>query len=44
MGDWSDYFEDFPEESPANWFNERFDPALRAKLNSEERLQAAANS
>ena len=44
MGDWSDYFEDFPEENPANWVNGRFDPALRAKLNSEERLQAAANS
>lgn len=44
MGDWSDYFKDFPEENPANWVNERFDPALRAKLNSEERLQAATNS
>ena len=19
LGDWSDYFEDFPEENPANW-------------------------
>lgn len=44
MGDWSDYFEDYPEENPANWVNGRFDPALREKLNSGKRLQAAANS
>jgi hypothetical protein len=24
MGEWSDYFEDFPEENPANWVNGRF--------------------
>ncbi len=22
MGEWSDYFEDFPEENPANWVKE----------------------
>ena len=27
MGEWSDYFEDFPEENPANWVGGRFDPA-----------------
>jgi len=21
MGDWSDFFEDFPEENPANWID-----------------------
>lgn len=21
MGEWSDFFEDFPEENPANWIN-----------------------
>ena len=21
MGEWSEYFEDFPEENPANWVN-----------------------
>lgn len=26
MGEWSDYFEDFPEENPANYVGERFDP------------------
>lgn len=24
MGDWSDYFDDFPEENPANWVNGQF--------------------
>ena len=27
MGEWSDYFEDFPEENPANYVGNRFDPA-----------------
>ena len=35
MGEWSDYFEDFPEENPANNIDNRFDPkgaeALRAR-------------
>lgn len=31
MGEWSDYFEDFPEENPANWVNGRFDPAAAAR-------------
>ena len=26
MGEWSDYFEDFPEENPANYVDGRFDP------------------
>jgi hypothetical protein len=26
MGEWSDYFEDFPEENPANWIHGRFHP------------------
>lgn len=26
MGEWSEYFEDFPEENPANYVNGRFDP------------------
>ncbi|ESQ15264.1 MAG: hypothetical protein N838_33000 [Thiohalocapsa sp. PB-PSB1] len=24
MGEWSEYFSDFPEENPANWVNGRF--------------------
>ena len=33
MGDWSDYFEDFPEENPANYVGSKFDPegAKRAR-------------
>ena len=27
MGEWSDYFEDFPEENPSNYVGGRFDPA-----------------
>lgn len=26
MGEWSEYFEDFPEENPANYVSGRFDP------------------
>lgn len=26
MGEWSEYFEDFPDENPANYVNGRFDP------------------
>lgn len=26
MGEWSEYFEDFPEENSANYVNGRFDP------------------
>lgn len=43
MGDWSEYFEDFPEENPANWVNGRFDPTLRERLNLEGQQQAKAN-
>jgi hypothetical protein len=32
MGEWSDHFEDFPEENPANYVNGRFDPAAAAAL------------
>lgn len=35
MGEWSDYFEDFPEENPTNYVGDTFDPkgaeALRAR-------------
>lgn len=26
MGEWSEYFEDFPDENPANYIDGRFDP------------------
>jgi len=52
MGDWSDYFEDFPEENPANWIGGRFDPqgakearAREAKLVREQtKLDAEISS
>ncbi len=37
MGDWSDYFEDFPDENPANYANGKFDPQGAA---SERQRQA----
>lgn len=48
MGEWSDYFEDFPEENPANWLNGRFDPegARRAhqRANVLEKSQSDLNT
>lgn len=47
MGEWSDYFEDFPEENPANWVNGRFDPKgaqeQHAMTIQRERAQAELN-
>lgn len=33
MGEWSEYFEDFPEENPGNYVGGKFDPegAKRAR-------------
>jgi hypothetical protein len=31
MGEWSEYFEDFPEENPANWIDGNFDPQEAAR-------------
>ncbi|AYC32136.1 hypothetical protein D3880_06945 [Pseudomonas cavernae] len=36
MGEWSDYFEDFPEENPANYADGRFDPELVKTIHQEE--------
>ena len=41
MGDWSEYFEDFPEENPANYDKRgRYDPD--GKLRAEEKRQKLA--
>ena len=37
MGEWSEYFEDFPEENPANWIDGRFDPE-GAKLRYQQQI------
>ncbi|HFF6214303.1 hypothetical protein WG628_03600 [Stenotrophomonas maltophilia] len=44
MGEWSEYFEDFPEENPANWINGRFDPegARREHQRAEVLAQSQA--
>lgn len=40
MGEWSEYFEDFPEENPGNYVGERFDPK-GAKALREQKAKAA---
>jgi hypothetical protein len=40
MGEWSDYFEDFPEENQANYVGEKFDPA-GAQAQEDARQKAA---
>ena len=35
MGEWSEYFEDFPEENPANYVNGRFDPKGASQLRTQ---------
>lgn len=48
MGEWSEYFEDFPEEDEANYINGRFAPkaaaAARAVQARQEREQASLNA
>ena len=36
MGEWSEYFEDFPEENPANWIDGRFDPEVAKRRYQQE--------
>lgn len=40
MGEWSDYFEDFPEENQANYVGGRFDPAGAAAQREAEQTAA----
>jgi hypothetical protein len=35
MGEWSEYFEDFPEENPANYVGNQFDPKRAAELRAQ---------
>ena len=43
MGEWSDYFEDFPEENPANYVGGKFDPEGAKRARSFERQDAEAS-
>jgi Zn ribbon nucleic-acid-binding protein len=36
MGEWADYFEDFPEENPATYVGDRFNPELAETIRQEE--------
>ena len=39
VGEWSEYFEDFPEENPANWVNGRLlDPRAAAEYHARSAL------
>ncbi|WP_204140902.1 hypothetical protein [Halomicronema sp. CCY15110] len=41
MGEWSEYFEDFPEENPANYIGEQFNPEGARRLRAQKtELQA----
>ncbi|MGB2904818.1 MAG: hypothetical protein WBJ68_01955 [Candidatus Dechloromonas phosphoritropha] len=40
MGEWSEYFEDFPDEDPGNYVGVRFDPA-GAKAQREQKSRVA---
>jgi len=39
MGEWSDFFEDFPEENPANWINGVYAGPKGAQLQSEHQAK-----
>ena len=41
MGEWSEYFEDFPDENPANYVGNRFDPQGAARLREQSSKVAA---
>lgn len=44
MGEWSEYFEGFPEENPANWVNGAFNPRMAQEIrNQEDQLRATTN-
>ena len=44
MGEWSEYFEDFPEENPANWIGGRFDPRAAADAREQQDKVRAAQA
>ena len=42
MGEWSDYFEDFPEENPANWVNGAYVGPAKARAHHEMQAKIEA--
>ncbi len=43
MGEWSDFFEDFPEENPANWINGVYIGPKGAQLHHEHQVRVDAD-
>jgi hypothetical protein len=41
MGEWSEYFEDFPDENPANYVGNRFDLKLAEALRAQNSICSA---
>lgn len=40
MGEWSEYFEDFPEENPANYLGNQFNPAgAKAQRDAQQKAE-----
>jgi len=44
MGEWSEYYEDFPEENPANWVGDTFYPQGAERVREQRRKLAADQS
>lgn len=45
MGEWSEYFEDFPEENQANYLNGHFNPeGAKANRDAEQKLRSNQGS
>jgi hypothetical protein len=44
MGELSEYFEDFPEENPANWVNGDLNPQLAQEVRNHEALLSATTN
>lgn len=46
MGEWSEYFEDFPEENPSNWVSGKFNPrgAAQQRENEQQSEKVAVES
>jgi len=42
MGEWSDFFEDFPDENPANWINGVYVGPNGAQLHREHQAKVDA--
>ncbi len=42
MGEWSDFFEDFPEENPANWINGVYAGPNGAQLHHDHQAKVDA--